>query len=163
MMNCNELAEVLADYLGDELSSVDRKAIQQHLSSCPTCAREVESLQETVTTLGQLDTISHADAAGQIRGLQIVQRRPAIQRFVLASLRIAAVLALGFVLGRASFESPTTSDVMPAGPSGDNRHAVAQASTGSIHPDWLVIAERINQNSSGLAGAFRHLAKDYKR
>ncbi|MCA9251136.1 MAG: zf-HC2 domain-containing protein [Phycisphaerales bacterium] len=161
-MNCNDIHSKLADYLGNELTQTDRIAVDRHLANCGACAGEVTSLQETLSALGKLDTVSHDAAAARTNDLRVVKRRPIIQRLALASLRIAAVLALGFALGRTSVEPLSNTNPNMPTPNGTER-AVAQANTTNIHPDWLVIAERLNRNSSGLAGAFRHLAKGYER
>ena len=43
-MKCEEIQEVLADYLGDELDASCTVALERHLGTCPSCRREVESL-----------------------------------------------------------------------------------------------------------------------
>ncbi|GJM25853.1 MAG: hypothetical protein DHS20C16_22680 [Phycisphaerae bacterium] len=162
-MNCNEIETMLADYLGNELSDRDHKIVDDHLQGCEACAHEVMAFQQTVSTLGQLDTVSHADALRRTSRFQVSRRTPALQRIVFASLKIAAVLAIGFVLGRLSFGETAKSQPDVAKDSGTGQQMVAHANSGTIHPEWLEFAEKLNRNSSGLAGQLRHLAKGYGR
>jgi anti-sigma factor RsiW len=163
MMNCNEVELMLADYLGNELPEEERRTVDSHLQRCAACAQQIETLQDTLTTLGHLDTISHGDAAHRTRDFQITRRPPAIQRIAIASLKIAAMLAFGVALGRWSQKQPTNSNPQTTDPSNTNPQMVAQAGSVSIHPDWLEFAAKLNRDSSGLAGPLRYLAKGLNR
>jgi len=44
-MNCNEVQQVLHDYVDDQLTEVSRQSIDEHLGRCLTCRRELESLR----------------------------------------------------------------------------------------------------------------------
>ncbi len=162
-MNCNEVSPMLANYLGNELSNDHRSAIASHLQVCESCAREVASLQETITALAQLDTVSRSDAMDRTNGFSVVRRNSATRHFILASLRIAAVLALGIVLGRLSngstSESNSTASLLPK----PDEPVIAGASSDSIHPDWMEFAEKFSRNSSGLTSSLRPLVRSYQR
>lgn len=53
-MDRDTFQDRLADYLGDELSREDRLAFEEYLASADTDRAEVESLQATLLSLGQL-------------------------------------------------------------------------------------------------------------
>ena len=158
-MDCNQIETMLADYLGNELDEQSRSTVDEHLRTCATCHREVEELQSTVATLSQLDTVSHGDARNRTRHLHIARRTSLPQRIILTSLRTAAVLLVGVFLGRMS-QTPQqdTTTVSTGGP-----QIVAHANAASIHPQWIEFAKKLNQNSSGMAGSLRYLAKGLNR
>ncbi len=54
-MNCNEIEQQLADYLGGELEASAVEIFDAHLSTCDPCRREVASLYETIDALNHLD------------------------------------------------------------------------------------------------------------
>ena len=54
-MNCNEIEQQLADYLGGELEASAVEAVDAHLAACETCRREVASLGHTLDALNRLD------------------------------------------------------------------------------------------------------------
>ena len=53
-LTCRELAELLSDYLEDELPAQERARVQAHLSTCPECVAYLEQLRATIGTLGRL-------------------------------------------------------------------------------------------------------------
>lgn len=53
-MNCNEIEQHLADYLGGELAPSAVETFDAHLKVCDTCRREVESLGGTLDALHRL-------------------------------------------------------------------------------------------------------------
>ncbi len=164
MMNCNEVTTLLADHLGGELSIEQGSALETHLQDCDSCAREVESLQETALSLHQLDTVSLSHAIERTSRFEVVKRQSTVQRFMYASLKMAAVLALGVLLGRASLTLPSNTDG-PSTPTSTNgsEQVVAQVNMTAIHPEWEEFARKLNRNPSGLAGSLRHLAKGIQR
>jgi anti-sigma factor RsiW len=58
-MACNELVEVVTEYLEGKLREEDRLRFEAHLSECPYCADYVEQFRETIAATGELtlDTI----------------------------------------------------------------------------------------------------------
>ena len=44
-MLCDQAQEMLADILGEELGSVERRAFDEHLVECEACRAEVASLE----------------------------------------------------------------------------------------------------------------------
>lgn len=55
-MMCQELVEVLTDYLEGTLPSADRARLEAHLQVCPHCTRYLEQLRLTITAAGRLNT-----------------------------------------------------------------------------------------------------------
>jgi anti-sigma factor RsiW len=53
-MNCRELAELLCDFVGDELTAEQRRQVEQHLCNCPPCAVYVETYCLTITLTKKL-------------------------------------------------------------------------------------------------------------
>lgn len=53
-MNCKQISKIVSDYLIDDVDDGTRSAIEVHLSGCPACRREVESLQNIWMKLGDL-------------------------------------------------------------------------------------------------------------
>jgi anti-sigma factor RsiW len=51
---CQELVELVTDYLDGALSRRDRRRMEKHLSACEGCAAYLESVRATVRTLGEL-------------------------------------------------------------------------------------------------------------
>ena len=53
-LTCQELVELVTDYLEGALPAGDRRRFDVHLSDCPGCAVYLDQMKATVTTLGQL-------------------------------------------------------------------------------------------------------------
>jgi anti-sigma factor RsiW len=51
---CQELVELVTDYLEGALSRRDRRRMERHLSGCEACQTYLESVRATVRTLGEL-------------------------------------------------------------------------------------------------------------
>ena len=47
-MNCQELLELLLDYVGGELVVEKHRTVEIHLSGCSSCVRMVESYRYTM-------------------------------------------------------------------------------------------------------------------
>jgi anti-sigma factor RsiW len=61
-LTCQELVELVTDYLEDALPSHERLRFEDHLAGCAGCRRYLEQMRLTVTTLGRLceDDLSSA-------------------------------------------------------------------------------------------------------
>lgn len=59
-LSCQEMVELVTDYLEGTLSLRDRRRIAKHLSECDGCVRYVEQIRETMALLGTVpvDTLS---------------------------------------------------------------------------------------------------------
>jgi anti-sigma factor RsiW len=53
-LSCQELVELVTDYLEDALSSEDRARFDRHLVGCPGCVTYVEQIRATVRLSGRL-------------------------------------------------------------------------------------------------------------
>jgi len=53
-LNCNELVELVTDYLEGSLSEEDRRRFDEHLGSCGGCTNYVEQFRETIRLTGKL-------------------------------------------------------------------------------------------------------------
>jgi hypothetical protein len=123
-MNCIIIRDKFADFLAGELTDESREQIQSHLSSCPACREEMESLSAIWTKLGVLpkeqpgpglrqrfyemleaykdgldETRTGTGFARKVAAWleRIMPRRPAYQ-FALSLFLLAAGLAIGFLL-----------------------------------------------------------------
>jgi anti-sigma factor RsiW len=59
-LGCQEMVEVVTEYLEGTLEPRDRRRIDKHLAECDACVRYIEQMRETLALLGTvpLDTIS---------------------------------------------------------------------------------------------------------
>ena len=53
-MACNELVEVITDYLEGTLPDRDRARFEAHLLTCPGCRQYVEQMRTTIRVTGRL-------------------------------------------------------------------------------------------------------------
>ncbi len=53
-MVCQELVEVVGDYLEDRLSEPDRGRLERHLAECPPCVAYLDQMRWTVAAVGRL-------------------------------------------------------------------------------------------------------------
>jgi len=53
-LTCQELVELVTDYLESDLSPEDGRRFEEHLDVCPGCATYVEQMRETVSLTGRL-------------------------------------------------------------------------------------------------------------
>ena len=51
---CNELVELVTEYLEDALPQPERSRIERHLATCDGCTRYVEQIRETITAAGRV-------------------------------------------------------------------------------------------------------------
>src|SRR5215218_3267941 len=53
-MACNELVEVVTEYLEGTLAEEDRQRLEAHLEECPYCVDYVEQFRETIAATGEM-------------------------------------------------------------------------------------------------------------
>jgi anti-sigma factor RsiW len=53
-MTCEELSEIVTDYLEGAMPLGERVRFDSHLAVCPECRRYVQQMKQTVETLGHL-------------------------------------------------------------------------------------------------------------
>jgi anti-sigma factor RsiW len=51
---CQEVVELVTDYLEDTLSRRDRRRFDQHLAGCPHCTAYLAQMRETLRLTGRL-------------------------------------------------------------------------------------------------------------
>jgi anti-sigma factor RsiW len=59
-LSCQEMVELVTDYLEGSLGWRDRRRVARHLRACDACIRYVEQMRETLDLLGTVpvDTLS---------------------------------------------------------------------------------------------------------
>ena len=53
-ISCQELVELVTDYLEGRLSRADRKRVERHLSGCDGCTAYLEQARTTIRLTGRL-------------------------------------------------------------------------------------------------------------
>ena len=53
-LTCQELVELVTDYLEGALSELDRERFEEHIELCPMCQIHLEQLRVTIRELGGL-------------------------------------------------------------------------------------------------------------
>lgn len=53
-MTCQELVELVTDYLEETLPDAERRRFEDHLDECPWCVTYLEQMRQVVQTLGEL-------------------------------------------------------------------------------------------------------------
>jgi anti-sigma factor RsiW len=53
-MTCQELVELVTEYLEGTLSRRDRKRFEAHIADCPFCVTYVEQMREVARTMGRI-------------------------------------------------------------------------------------------------------------
>lgn len=51
---CQELVEIVTDYLEDALSPADRARFEEHIAGCGNCTAYLEQMRQTVAAVGRL-------------------------------------------------------------------------------------------------------------
>lgn len=54
-LSCQQVVELVTDYLEGRLSRRDRRRFEQHLSACDGCTAYIEQMRLTLRTLGRLE------------------------------------------------------------------------------------------------------------
>ena len=62
-MPCQELVEVVTDYLEGRLSPTDQARFEAHIADCEYCETYLEQMRQTIRTLGQIPEESLSDDA----------------------------------------------------------------------------------------------------
>lgn len=60
---CQDLIELVTDYLEDRLTPVDRARFEAHIAECEYCATYLEQMRMTIRTLGRIPEESLSDRA----------------------------------------------------------------------------------------------------
>ncbi len=54
-MDCNELVELITDYLEGSLPAEDVDRFEDHLAECPACRLYLEQMRGVIKTVGQFE------------------------------------------------------------------------------------------------------------
>jgi anti-sigma factor RsiW len=66
-MTCQELVEVITDYIEGAMSAGDRQRFEAHLDECHYCANYLDQMRTVIGTLGAVDAESiPADARAEL-------------------------------------------------------------------------------------------------
>jgi len=57
-MGCEELVELITDYLEGSLAVADQDRLHSHLAECPACVEYLEQMRLTIRALGKLSADS---------------------------------------------------------------------------------------------------------
>ncbi len=142
-MNCDEIQNALADYLGDELEASRRSALETHLESCDACRQEVSELKNTVQMLERLKAPSRDVLSPMSRRIGILQ-----------PLAYAAVLIIGIGIGWLA----RPAEVRETRPSVSPATFVTVAGGLRIHPEWVEAAVGSTSDKGAAPPFARNLA-----
>ena len=107
-MNCEEVHEILAAYVGGDLADEERATAEDHLAVCAACSRELDGYREARAELAALR--DETPPPGSYKALwhgvrtELFPRPPSrVLIFMDHAIRYAAVLLVGVLLGAVSY------------------------------------------------------------
>jgi predicted anti-sigma-YlaC factor YlaD len=53
-MTCQELVELVTEYLEDAMAAPERRRLEQHLDACGPCRGYLDQMRRTIQTVGRL-------------------------------------------------------------------------------------------------------------
>jgi anti-sigma factor RsiW len=53
-MTCQELVELVTEYLEDALPDPDRRRFDEHIEACPHCVTHIDQMRTTIRIVGRL-------------------------------------------------------------------------------------------------------------
>ena len=74
-MNCKDIKEALHSYCDGEASSLEKKIIEEHLSSCTSCQEEVAKIKASLSLLKAQETHSAPEGFTKETMLLIKERQ----------------------------------------------------------------------------------------
>ncbi len=102
-MNCYK-KEILIDYIEGELKADERRAVEEHLSLCPVCSKEVADLRHLYTLL-EADVVEEPNRSIIRDNIEKAIRKRSPFRIIYlfpAPVAVAAAVLLIFLLNRGS-------------------------------------------------------------
>jgi predicted anti-sigma-YlaC factor YlaD len=66
-MTCQELVEIVTDYLEGEMPERERSRFEEHLQICPGCVYYVEQMRETIRLVGRAAVVEPEALPGMDR------------------------------------------------------------------------------------------------
>jgi anti-sigma factor RsiW len=58
MLTCQEMVELVTDYLEGRLDDASRRRFEEHVAECDACTLYIEQMRETIVALGHIPTES---------------------------------------------------------------------------------------------------------
>ncbi len=120
-MRCEELTALLPDELAGTLGDSERASMREHLATCESCRREVETLGDAWGILGEIPVPAPDSRALRLRLdaairreqqlSQPVRREPRFNQWLMAAGVAGVALVAGLLLGRAGQPAPATIEV----------------------------------------------------
>jgi hypothetical protein len=108
----NQVVEILSAYIDDEVTAEERVMVEQHLTMCNACVRNLATLRQTVALLGELPqvavprpfTLRQADVEPVRQRRKSWWRLSWAQGLIAAAAVLLCVAAIGgiFVFGRSA-------------------------------------------------------------
>ena len=154
-MNCSEVMEHLADYLGDELDEPRRRSFDAHLESCHSCSLEVQSMSRVLAELSGAPVVSADQAMVRTQQLEVRLRPSRSRRLLSGLLRYAAMLFIGAGVGWAL--KPATPGAAPGGPVADSPPPKFSTAN-DVHPEWVEAVVQASRRHSGGSSFVRNIA-----
>ena len=62
-LNCDQLVELVTDYLDGALDDDTERRVSDHLAGCDGCTTYVDQIRQTITTLGSPPPVELTDEA----------------------------------------------------------------------------------------------------
>ena len=163
-MNENNRDELMAGYLGDELSEAERARFESMMADDPELAGEVKSLRRTIEAMRALDAPGSGRPPGNGRGTPPMLVGRPLRMWTGAVVRYAAVIGLAFAAGylmRGGGGQEVPTDVAAARPAGGAGREIARP----VMPEageWLQRAAEVyvtRPRGSGFARSLIAVAK----
>jgi anti-sigma factor RsiW len=76
-LTCQEIVELVTDYVENTMPLDERRRFEHHLSYCPGCVTYVEQIRETIRATGEIpreETLSPALREGLLAQFRLWQR-----------------------------------------------------------------------------------------
>jgi anti-sigma factor RsiW len=54
MLTCQEMVELVTDYLEGRLDDAARSSFEEHVAECDACTLYIEQMRQTIVTLGRI-------------------------------------------------------------------------------------------------------------
>jgi len=110
-MKCNDIQQLLEQFITDDISLSDRKKVEIHLESCPECKKEYQQLKGLIEEIGQLkeSLIITPDERKEIRKMFFIGKKPGIWVRILQYGSWVAIIALALFAG-SIFMSPALAE-----------------------------------------------------
>ena len=123
-MNCEQVRNLLDEYLDGELAAAQRASVDEHLAGCAPCRAELEILRNTATLVGSLPRVKAPKGLTEDIKARLVsrpaavrsRRRPVVLRWVGIGGWVAAAATLIVVIKLAPWEGPPAEPAPPPRP-----------------------------------------------